>query len=360
MSEGFPEAVFEYTGESCAVFFLGKTPMWFLIMVIPQKPFTGSSKSSKCRTIMSSNYPLLPEHIKTLHSGISARFSLRDKYQMYSQKQMKANNLRNAIRITTSTCSRHLVIHLGYLWDPHKSPCFNEMPTKGDSLLISKLTGECCVSCHIHSVKGIESGNPFRTSEMSGSHKVCLMKVSNLLCLEIRIRLLIAISFGLSSFCLSITRENFSNGRDGGDVSNLPLLELPVDDLGSNAREGRTSGLVNFQLRSNGKNLFNHTVGSFSPDSFWRAALIFETFKSLLSKSFEPFGEPESTSLNQLKYFIKTMSFFIQLYCFTAFFIFVLILHRLSLLLRITRRSLGDIKFSSRCYHIFQVRDVMI
>ncbi len=44
MSEGLPEAISEYARESCAVFFLGKTSMWFLIMVISQKAFTGSYK----------------------------------------------------------------------------------------------------------------------------------------------------------------------------------------------------------------------------------------------------------------------------------------------------------------------------
>jgi len=37
-----------------------------------------------------------------------------------------------------------------------------------------------------------------------------------------------------------------------------------------------------------------------------------------------------------------------------------LITHRLSLLLNVFRRSLGDIKKGSRCYDIFLVHDVMI
>ncbi len=78
MFKGFPEAVSEYPGESCAMLFLDKTPMWFLIMVISQKAFTGFSKDSKGRAIISSKYSLLPEFIKTLNRGISARFSLWD------------------------------------------------------------------------------------------------------------------------------------------------------------------------------------------------------------------------------------------------------------------------------------------
>jgi len=223
MSEGLPEAVSEYARESCAVFFLGKTSMWFLIMVISQKAFTGSSKRRKCRTIMSSDHSFLPELIKTFNRGISSRFSLRDEYKMNSQKQMKAYNLRNAMRITTSTCGSHLVIHLGYAGNPHKSPCFNEMSAQRDSLFISELARKDCMSCHVHCMKGIESGNSLLPSKVSWSNNVCLMKVSNIICLKVRIRLII-ISSGFSFMGLSIPTENFSNGRDGGDISNLPLF----------------------------------------------------------------------------------------------------------------------------------------
>jgi hypothetical protein len=61
-----------------------------------------------------------------------------------------------------------------------------------------------------------------------------------------------------------------------------------------------------------------------------------------------------------LKYLIKTDSFVIKLYCLTAFFILILILHRLYLLPKVFGRSLGDIKIGLRCYDIFLVCDVMI
>ena len=78
MSKRFQEAISEYAGQSCAVFFLGKPSMRFLIMVIPQKAFTGFSKDSNGRTIMSSKHSFLPEFIKTFNRGVSSRFSLRD------------------------------------------------------------------------------------------------------------------------------------------------------------------------------------------------------------------------------------------------------------------------------------------
>ena len=73
--ERFSDVLSEYSRESCAMFFLSKTPMWFLIMVIPQESFICSSKSTKGRTIMSSKDSLLPEIIKTFNRGISTWLS---------------------------------------------------------------------------------------------------------------------------------------------------------------------------------------------------------------------------------------------------------------------------------------------
>ena len=87
--------------------------------------------------------------------------------------------------------------------------------------------------------------------------------------------------------------------------------------------------------------------------------MVSETIKSMLFKSFEPFGEPSFTLLNQLEYFVKTVSFFVKLYCFATFFISLLIVHRLFLLPKVFGRSLGDVKIGLRCYDIFKVYDVM-
>jgi hypothetical protein len=61
-----------------------------------------------------------------------------------------------------------------------------------------------------------------------------------------------------------------------------------------------------------------------------------------------------------LECFVKTMSFFMKLYCFATFFvfIFILILHRLYLLPKFGR-SLGDAKNGLRCYQIFKVYHVI-
>lgn len=328
MYNGFPETVSEYSGESCAMFFLSKTSVGFLVMVIPKESFAGFLKGSKGRTIMSSENSLLPESIKTLNRGISTRFPLWNKDQMYAHEQMEADKLRYAVRIASSSCSSHLIIHLGYSGDPNESPCFNEMFAKRDSLFIGELTCECCMTCHIQSMEGIKSGNSFSTSDVSRSNKVCLMKVSKLLCSKAGIWLTVVISFDLNSTCLSVTRENSGNSWNRWDIANLSLRKLPMDDLSTNAREGRTRSFVRFQFFPDGEDLFNHMLRGFSPDILWCTTLVFESLKPMLFISFEPFGKPKSSSLYQKKYFIETVSLFVKLYCFTTFLIFFLILHR--------------------------------
>jgi len=348
--EGFPEVISENSRVSCAVFFLCKAPVWFLIMIISQKLFILSFKGSKCRTGIPAKDSLLPEGVKTLNRGIPSRFSLRNKYQMNSHEQVQSNNLGNTVRIPSSTCSSHLIIHLGYLGNAHKSTFFNQMLAERNSLFIGKLTCEDRMTCHIHSVEGIESSNAFWTSEISWSNKVCLMEVSHLPGLNVRIWLIIAIPLGLVSLSLPMTRENIGNSRDRWNMGNLSLLKFPMDNLSSNAGESRTSGSVRLQLFPDGEYLINQILRSFSPDSFWGTALIPETFKSLFFIPMKPFGEPSFTPLKQLEYLIETISFFIKLYCFAAFFIFILILHRLFFLQKVFGRSLGDVKSGFLCY----------
>jgi len=360
MSEILPVSISEYSWESCTVVFLDKSPVRFLIVVILQESLTCSSKGRKVGTTVSSKHSLLPEFIKTFNRGISSRFSLWNEYQMYAHEQMKTDKLGDTVGVASSTSSCHLIIHLRYSGNPQMLPCFDEMLTKGDGLFVGKLAGGNCMPCHIHSMKGIELGNPFWTSEMSGSHNVCLMEISNPLSLNIWIRLVIVVSFFLDSSCLPMSRENSGNSRDGRNFTNLSLCKLPVNNLSSNSREGRTACPMRLQFFSNTEDLFKHMLRSFSPDSFWSTTLVFETIKSMLFKSFEPFGEPSFTLLNQLEYFVKTVSFFVKLYCFATFFISLLIVHRLYLLPKVFGRSLGDVKIGLRCYDIFKVYDVMI
>lgn len=303
MNKGFPEAIFKRSRESCAMFFLSKTSMRFLIMIILQESFTGFSKDIKGRAVMSMKHSFLPEGIETLNRGIPARFSLWDKYQMYTKKEVKADNLRDAIRIPSSTCSRHLIIHLGYCGNAHKSPGFEQVFAERDGLFITELICISCMPCHIHGMKGIESGNTFAASEVPWSNNICLMEVSHLFCFKVRIRLVIVTSSWFNFTCLSITKKYPCNSRDGRNITNLSLLKLPVNNLCSNSRELGTTGFMRFQFFPDRENLFNQIIRGLSPDLFWNTALIFKTFKPLLFISFKPFREPSPTPPGAIEVF---------------------------------------------------------
>jgi len=353
VSEISPVLISEYTRESCAVLFLSKGPVGFLIMVIPRESFTGSSKGNKGRTSMSSKHPLLPEFIKTFNRGISSWFSLRDKYQIDSQKQMKTDDLREAKGIASSTCSSHLIVHLRYAGNSHKSPCFNKMFAQRDALFIRELACESCVTCNIHRMKGIESGNTLWPSEISWANKVCLVEISHLLSLNIRIRLVVAISFLFPSSRFSMTRKNSGNSRDGRNLTNLSLCELPLDNLSADSRESRTPSLVRFQFFSDGENFVDQMIRGFVLRSFWSTTFILKSLKPVFFKSTEPFRKPASTSLNKSKDVIEAISFFIKVYCFTTCFIFIVLFHRLSFSQNVFWKKCRRYKSSLRCYDIF-------
>ena len=342
VSEGSPEIVSEYPRKSCIVFFLDKSSVRFLIIIVIKKAYVDSPQGINGRTIMPSKHSILPESIKAFNRGISPWLSLRDENQMNPEEKMKPNNLGYAVFISPSACSRHLVVHLRYFRNSHKLPCINKMPAKRKGLLTIELTCKSSMPCHINSVEGIKACNSFWTSEISRANEVCLVEISHILCLEIWIRLIIAISFGLSFGCFPITREYIGNSRDRGNIFNLSLVEFPVDDFCSNSRESGAASFVIHQFLSDGEYLFDKAIRSLSPNSLWGTALIPESFKSMLFISIDPFRKPNPASFKQLEYFVKANSFFIKLYCLTAFFIFMLMLHCLSLPPKLFGRSLGN------------------
>ena len=156
-----PSEVSEYPWESCSIFFLGKTSMGFFVVIIPQEFFTGSFENRKGRASMSSEHPFLPEIVKTLNGSISPWFSLWNEYHMNAHKQVKANNLRETVRVPSSSCSGHFIIHLGYFGNTHGSPCFNKVFAQGNTLFVSILTCPNGMSCNIHRMKRVKSGDSF-------------------------------------------------------------------------------------------------------------------------------------------------------------------------------------------------------
>ena len=341
-SEMFPSSISEYPWESCTVFFLSKSPMRFLVMIITQKAFAGSSNNSKSWAVMSPKYPFLPEFIKTLNRGISPRFSLWNENQMDAQEQMKTNNLGETKGIASASCGSHLIIQLRYPGYSHRSPGFNQMSAQRDGLFIRKLARKRCVSRNIHRMKRIESGNTLCPSKISWPHKVCLVKFSHLLGLHVRIRRFGVISLRFLSSSLPVTKENSGNSRNRRNLSHPSLCEFPMDCFSSNSRESRTTSLMRLQFFSDSENLFDQVIRGFSPNSFGNTTFIFKPLKPFFFVSLKPFGEPASASSNQSNDIFETMSFFIKVYCFAAYAIFILMFHRLSFSKIIFGKSLGD------------------
>jgi hypothetical protein len=360
MPECLPEIISEYSWKSCAVFLTGKTSVRLLIMVIVQKSLAGSPEGMYCRACMPLQHSFLPETIEALNSSIPAWFSLRDKYQVYSQKKMHSDDLGYAVSVSASTGSRHLIIHLRNPWNPKICPRFSQMSAERNSPFISELTGENRMSCHIHRMKGIESYNSFQTSKVSGTNKVSLLERAHLFCLEIWIGLIIAVSLWLRFTCLAMLRKYSGYRRDRRHVFNSSLLKLPMNNLCTNAREGRTVSSVSLEFLPDREYLLNNTLWSPSPDPLWCSALIPETVNPLLLISSDPFGKPVVTPPNQLNDLIKSDPFIIKLYRLAAFLILILILHRLLLPNSFRKKYRRLHEFSYRCYDIFLVIDVMI
>jgi len=327
--ERSPGGVSKPPWESCSVFFLGKSSMGFFIVIILQKSFTGSSESMKRWASMSVEDSLLPEAIKTFHSGISSRFSLGNKDQMDSQKQVQTHDLGEAISIASSTCSGHLIVQLRSLRDSKSFPCINEMFTKRKGLLIIRLTGEGCMPSHIHGVKGVEAGNSFWTPEISGTHNVRLLEISHFFCFKERVKPGVARSLNFGTGPFSISGDNPCNGRDGGDVLDLSFLKFPLNDFGTDTSEGRSSSSMRFQLCTQGNNRFNKPIGSFSPNFLWGLTPLLKTLKSIFLVASEPFGKPSPALGKNSEDLVEPVTVAVKLYCFVSLLIFILFSHRL-------------------------------
>lgn len=329
VSEGSPEIVSEYSGESCIVFFLGESSVRFLVIVVIKKAFVDSPEEDNCRTIMPGEHSVLPEGIKALNRGISAWLSLRDEDQMNPKEKMKPNNPGYAVFISASACSCHLVIHLRDHGNSHELPCINKMPAQRKRLFIVELTRKSRMSCHINSVERIKTRNSFGAPEISRTNKVCLVEVSHLLCLGIWVRLIIAVPFRLGFACFPMFREHIGNSGDRGNIFDLSVLKLPVNDFRTNSREGRSTSPVRLQFFSCGEYLFNHTLWSLPPYPLRCTASVFKTINPFFFKSVKPFSKPTLAPLNQPEYFAESAPLIIKLYCFATFFIFlILFIHR--------------------------------
>jgi hypothetical protein len=357
---GLPEAISEFPRESCLMFCLGKPSVGFSVMVIAQEPLVCSFKSLQGWAAMSLKHSFLPEGIEALNGGVSAGFSLGDEYQMDSEKQMEPDDLGDAALIPSSTGSGHLIVQLGNLWNSQVFPCLDQMPAQRYALFVDELACKDGMSRNIHGMEGVEADGPVGCSEMSRTHEIGLVEISQFLGSGIGIWLMGILVFWLRLVGLAVSGNNSRYRRDGRNVLNPSLPELPLDNLRSDSSKGRTATPVSFQLSPDCKDLADHRLRSLSPHLLRCTALISETAHSIFFIASEPLGEPKTASLDNPEYIIKLHSFMVELYCFAAFLVFMFALHRPWPLPNVFGSSLGDLAISLRSYDISLVCDVMI
>jgi hypothetical protein len=184
------------------------------------------------------------------------------------------------------------------------------------------------MTCHVHRVKRVKSGDAVWPSKKPRAHQVGLMELSDLLWIERGIGFLDPISFGALLLCFAVAAKDPGDRGQRGRMTRMPLLEFPMDDLRSDSRECRTFCAVRFQLFSEGQDGLNRGFRSSSPNPFRGSTPILETLKAMLLVTAEPFGEPKSPSLNKDKNSLKGNPSFVELYCLTAFVILSMLIHR--------------------------------
>ena len=216
------------------------------------------------------------------------------------------------------------------------------------------------MACHVHRMERVESGDAVWPSKEPGAHQVGLVEFSNLLWFERGIGFLEPISFWSLFLCFVVPAKDPGNRRQGGNVTRMPLLEFPVDDLRSDSRKCRTFCPVRFQLFSKVQDGLDRGFRSSPPNPLWGSTPILETSKPMLFVSAEPFGEPKSPSPNEAKDSLKGNPSFVVVYCLEAFVILGMLIHRSQPFPKqILGRSLSDFTTSLRCYDNFSVCDVM-
>lgn len=184
------------------------------------------------------------------------------------------------------------------------------------------------MACHVHRVKRVESSDAVWPSKKPGAHQVGLVELTNLLWIERGIGFLDPVSFGSLSLRFAVPAKDPGNRGQRGNMTHMPLLEFPVDDLRSDSRECRTFCPVRLQLFSEVQDGLNRGFRSSSPYPFRGSTPILKTFKPMLLVTAQPFGEPKSPSLNKAKDSLKRNPSFVELYCLAAFVILSMLIHR--------------------------------
>jgi hypothetical protein len=288
--------------------------------------------------------PGLPGVIEALRSCIPAWLFRGDEEKVDPEKQMKPDDLGEAITITSSSRRGHLVVHLGGLRQAHKTPGINEMSEQGDRSFVPELMGRSRLSSDIDGMEGIEPGETTRASQMTGANQVGLLQIAHLPDPEVGIGRAAGRTSNLNSFCLAGRAQDLLDGRDGRQPTRPARVKLKMDRFGADAGESRPSGLVGRQFVAKSENFADNRLSSPVPDMFGGATPIPKPFQTEGFITADPLGRPKAASLDVAEDLFKPNSFVAKTDRLAAPFIFEVALHRPALLPFGMGRSLGDAK----------------
>ena len=357
MTECRPESIAEYSGEARSVVSHGETPAGLPDVIILEETIARPAQGSKIRTGMTKN-PGLPDRIEAFDSGVAAGFLRRNEAKMDAQQEVKTDKLGETVAIPSSSCRRHLVIHLGDLGKPHNSPGINQMTTKRDRSLVTELTGRCGLAGDIKGVDGVEAGDPFGASEMTGPDQVGLLKVAHFTSRDIGIGRSAGSTLNFDLLCLAGPIQDLFDGRDSREPPYSPPVKLKMDRFGADTGEGGAAGLVGRQFVAQGQDLPDQRLRRLMRDMSRHPTLVTKSSETELAIATEPFGEPSTASMDTFHDVAEPAGFFIDSNGFEPDFIFTSLFHDRLLLPIDFGRSVGDSSKCSRCPYGFTVHDV--
>lgn len=343
MPEGRPEPVAEGSGEPGFVFGDREASAGLLEVMVAKEAGTGPPHGPQIGAAVNKD-ALLPEGVKALHRGVASGLARRDEQQVDAQQEMEPDRLGETVAISASSRGGHLVVHLGDPGKSHNTPGINEMAAEREGLLIGELTGRSGLPDDIDGVEGIEPRDAPGASHVSGPDQVGLLEIAHIVSADGGIRGSSGQAMGFDLLCSSGPGQDLFDGRDGGKVPIAPSLELEMDRLGTDAGKRGPAGLVGRQLVAQGQDLADDRLGRSVSDVLGDATLITKAVHAEGLIAASPLGEPEASPLDLAKSLFKADSVSKKPDRPGPSLIFVLALHRLSLLPIGMRRSLGDVK----------------
>jgi len=163
VTESWPEAVSEDAGKAGSVLVQAEAAAGLAEVIIIEESTAGPAQPPKIWAVVPEN-PALPGVIEALHSGIPTGLFRRDEAKVDSEKQMKPDDLGEAVTIPSSSRSGHLVVHLGDLGQAHNAPRINEMREQREGSFVPKLMGRSRLTGDIDGMERIEPGETTRPS----------------------------------------------------------------------------------------------------------------------------------------------------------------------------------------------------